>query len=159
MIVGGACRGFVRARSHAGRYAGVYGLVGFPQVLVIGFIWGDTEYGNMTALMLVAHVLSLILVWPAAIVANFAALRIFRPRSWRHEAWRAWVSGSLGAPFVWGGLAAWPHLARGSPELVNTLGQAFREIYFLSMVILFSNLAVLVGWILPPWKSRLSRDS
>jgi len=154
VIVGGACRGWVRARRQAGQYTGVYGLVGFPMVVVIGFIWGDTEYGNFTGFMLVAHVLSMLVVWPAAIVANLAALRIFRPRSWRHQSWRAWVAGSLGVPFVWGGLAAWPHLTRGSPELVNSLGRSFGELYVLSLVILFSNLAVLVGWMLPSRRLR-----
>jgi len=154
VIIGGACRGWSRARNQAWQYIGVYLIVGFPLVGVIGGIWGDTEYGNFTGLMLVAHALSMIVVWPAAMVANFAALRLFRPRSWRHEPWRAWVAGTLGVPFVWGGLALFPDIAKGSPEFVNTLAKSFGEIYALSLVVLFSNLAVLVGWALPSRRSR-----
>jgi hypothetical protein len=119
-------------------------------VIVIGFIWGGTQYGMVTALMLVAHVLSMVVVWPAAIIANFAALRIFRPRSWRHEPWRAWLAGSLGVPCVWGGMAAWPYLTRGSPEFINSWGSAGK----ISLLVLFSNLAVFIGWILPSRRSR-----
>ena len=149
MIIGGACRGWSRARNQAWQYTGVYLIVGFPLVGVIGGIWGDTEYGNFTGLMLVAHALSMFVVWPAAMVANFAALRLFRPRSWRHETWRAWVAGSLGVPFVWGGLTVFPAIVRGSPEFVNTLAKAFGDLYFLSLVVLFSNLAILVAWLIP----------
>lgn len=149
MIVGGACRGWSRAINHASVYAGAYLVAGIPIVLAIGIFLGDTEYGNFTGLMLVGHCLSLMVIWPAAVVANFAALRLFRPRSWRREEWRGRIAGILGVPLLWGGMALWPH--PGTPPLLQGVpGGDF--LYFLGTLILFSNLAVLIGWILPSRK-------
>jgi hypothetical protein len=152
VIVGGVCRGWSRAVTHAGLYAKAYALAGLPTVLIFGAIWGDTEYGNFTIVFVFIHFLSVMVVWPAAIVANFAALRLFRPRSWRQERWRGWVAGSLGVPFCRGGLALWPQIQSASPEPLRHLADQGNLPYFLSVLVFFSNLAVLIGWILPPWK-------
>jgi hypothetical protein len=158
MIVGGACRGLSRAIGHASSYVWAYLLAGIPIVVVMGVFWGDTEYGNFAGFMLVAHFLSVIVVWPAAVVANFAALRLFRPRSWRNEPWRGRVAGILGVPFCWGGLFVWPHIAGTAPDFMWSVSREYGEIlYGLGVLILFSNLAVLLGWILPSRKPKPPR--
>ena len=156
MIVGGACRGWGRAGKYAGLYAKAYSLGGLPIVLLMGAILGDTEYGNFWFVFVIAHFLSLLVVWPAAIFANFAALRLFPPRSWRHEQWRGWVAGILGVPFIWGGFYVWPYVSSTRPDLLKSLNQNLAELLLgIGVLILFSNLAVLVGWILPPWRSSV----
>ena len=157
MIVGGACRGWGRAGKHAGLYAKAYSLGGFPIVLLMGTILGDTEYGNFWFVFVIVHFLSLLVVWPAAIFANFAALRLFRPRSWRHEPWRGWVAGILGVPFTWSGFYVWPYVSSTRPDFLKSLDQNLAELLLgIGVMILFSNLAVLVGWILPSWKKSAS---
>jgi amino acid transporter len=112
----------------------------------------DSDLGMAAILLIVATAFSVLVILPAAVVANFIALRVFRPRSWRREPWRAYVAGILAVPFCWGGSYLWLILDVDAPPIVRELGEWGKVILVAGMVILFSNLALLVAWLLPSRK-------
>lgn len=156
MIIGGAFRGMKRASRQSFEYVRSYCLAGLPMVIAIGLLWGDSQYGNLTVAFLIAHYFFVIIVWPAALFANFAALRLFRPRSWRGEPWRGWVAGILGVACCWGGIILWPKVEEISPPQFRQAGGELGMLYGIGVLVFLSNIAVLLTWLLPPWKpSRL----
>jgi hypothetical protein len=155
MTIGGPLRGMSRAARHSLSYGWAYAAGGSPIVIAIGLIWGDTDHGNFTGIMLIAHLLSVVVILPAAIPANLVSLRLLRPRSWRQASWRAWVAGVVAVPMIWGGMSVCGGIAAEPPEiLVHLLGGAAFVLYGLSFIVLFSNFSVAVAWALPPWNPK-----
>jgi hypothetical protein len=159
VIVGGRWSGLSRAALYSRSYGWAYFSAGLPVVLAIGLIWGDSEYGDFTGIMLLAHVFSLIVVLPAAIPVNFVALRFLPLRSWRRSSWRSWVAAVMAVPLVWGGLAIWGESVGEPPAiLVRMAGAGAPFLQLVGLLIGFSNLSLAIAWVLPPWARKRVRD-
>jgi hypothetical protein len=155
VIVGGRWSGMRRAVRYSGLYIGAYFLAGFPLLGVLSVILAQTEMGIVWPYLAVGHFVSLVVLYPAAVAANFVALKVFRPRSWRRQSWRGWVAGVLGIPFCWAGVVVWGRLPVIGPGVVHGVARAWVDgITMSGAVILASSLALLVGWLLPPWRVR-----
>ena len=153
----GPFRGISRAAAHASVFVAVYAAVGMGLLLVAGILLdrGDVSESKFMSLM-AAQLFSAILLWPSAVSAQWILLRLFRPRSWRHQAWRAWVAGSLAVPFTWIGTWMGLEILGGSSFLRGNWGSSFIA---LLLAVTCSNACVAIGWALPPWKGRRGRPS
>jgi hypothetical protein len=155
----GPLRGIRRAVDHAMWFVVSFGLAGFIAIPLLLAIGGKSE---VTAALLVAHVAMTLVQWPSAVVMTWLCLRACRPRSWRHQLWRAWVAGLLGAPFAWGGsmLGDAFGISGGPDVLVSLFGRLLGRIALLyGLIVIFSNLAILVAWMLPARAGRPLRFS
>ena len=161
MIKAGPLYGLVRARNHALDFAFRYFLSGIPWALLASVLMKSSLHSDAAIalmlqsffMMLLIHLYSLVVVLPAALVANFAAIRLFRRRSWRREPWRAWMAGAVSAPLVWAGSYVLM-VAYNPPEFLERTCDAGRILYFLGSIVLFSNLGVFLAWILPERAGR-----
>lgn len=135
MIVGGRWSGCGRAWAHTESYARAYGLIGLLTVLLGPAV--------------LIHLLSLIIVVPAALFANFFYVRLFPRTSWTREPVRAWRAGTVGVLLAWVGTLAWYTSGGDPPHAVTRLGDWGRVVYSVGIPVLFSNLGVLIGY-LPP---------
>lgn len=150
MIVGGAFRGMKRAVDYSLLYLWAYVVVGFGACFLLGLVLMGSDSGLGVVIVICAHVLSILVILPAALVANFAALRVFRRRSWHREPWRPWVAGTLAVPLCWGGPIAWAYVEGNPPGLLGVLGAEWGlAAYLAGLLVLFSNLALLIAWLLP----------
>lgn len=157
MIKAGPLYGLSRARKYSLQFAFRYFLFGIPWALaaaVLARTFSRSEGPSVLVLeaffmMLIVHLYSLIVVLPAALMANFVAIRIFRRRSWRREPWRAWVAGFISAPLAWAGSYGLMMLQGWLPEILQRAGEDGRVLYFLGSVVLCSNLGIFAAWSLP----------
>lgn len=133
MLVGGRWAGIGRARAHTKAYVRAY--------LTLGIV------GLVVPPVFVAHLLSLIVVVPGAIVANLFLVRLFPKKSWTREPWRGWLAGFAGVMSAWVGTITWLDATDWSPYRVSRFGAWATVIYLLSIPVLFSNLGVLIGYL------------
>ena len=143
MLVGGRWSGWSRARAHTVAYTRTYFFIG---LLLVAF--GPA---------VIVHLLSMIVVVPGAFVANLLFVRLFPKRSWIREPARAWGAAIVGVASAW--IGSWIWLAEGGkpPDTLALLGDWATAIYFVSIPVLFSNLGVLFGYLMPC--ARSSRSS
>lgn len=153
----GPLSGLRRAKNHAVDFAFRYLIASVPWtiiVFVVVSIWETTEMAvGVGIVFLLINFCGLFAMMPAAFVANFVAVRALRSRSWRREPWRAKVAGYLGVPLVWGGTLVWLGIQDRPPKMMGLFGNAAPLVYGLGIVVLFSNLAVLIGWMIPSEKA------
>src|SRR5688572_27484461 len=139
MIVGGKLRGLSRAVDHSLTYIAIFSLAGLFLGVALALFTIGTGITGVFAILIIGTIYSVIVILPTAVFANFIALRVFRPRSWRREKWRAWVAGLLAVPFCWGGPILWLYLEPELPAMLRWLGGDWGRIFYGSaVVILFS---------------------
>jgi hypothetical protein len=139
MLVGGRWAGVSRARAHTMAYVRAYLSIG-----LVGLVYPPA---------FVAHLLSLIIVVPGALVANLFFVRLFPRKSWAREPWRGWFAGFAGLMSAWVGTMTWLSATHWSPYGGSRFGAWGTTIYLLSIPVLFSNLGVLIGYL--PARERL----
>ena len=145
MLVGGRCSGWSRAEAHTVAYARAYFFIGLVTIL-----------GGMTVVL---HLVSLLIIVPAAFCANLLFVRLFPRKSWKRETDRGWLAGGTGFLMAWVGTMAWINEAGEPLEILRRFGSWGSAAYFVGIPVFFSNLGVLVGY-LPPRKIPPSeRDS
>jgi hypothetical protein len=153
MLRPGPLYGLRRAGNHAIDFYFRYFLCAVPWgiLLFLTFAVQEDSQGAVAASggFLLANVFGAVVLLPAAVVANFVAIRIFRTRSWRREPWRVWIAGILGVPLVWGGTLGWMRIQGRPPDFVMNLGPVAASLYGAGIIMLFSNLAILIAWLLP----------
>jgi len=154
----GPCRGISRASSHALAFSGAHAIAGGILIIVVGMFTGPSEYGDFTGIILVAHFISVVAVWPGAVVMNLVLLRLFRPRSWRRAYWRAWAAGIAALPLIWVGLMVSSHfVGRSSSVVMKLFGNWEPYFSFLGVAILCANLSIVLAWAVPPWSKSKPR--
>ena len=151
MIIGGAFRGLSRAIRQSLAFIWAYTLFGVPTIFVGGIFLATGTLGPES--FAIGHIYGIVVMLPAAVTANFLALRILGWRSWRDERWRARVAGIVAVILVWAGLLVlWGDKAVPEP-LLAILGELAIPVFFLALAVTGSNLALLVAWLLPPRKT------
>jgi len=146
VIVGGAFSGLHRARVLSESYVRHYAVIGCGLFLALSLLMGGASL-----VMILVHLLSVTVVWPASVATHLVALRAFRARRVR-ETWRVRVAAWVAVPLVWGGAFVWGIEGR-MPRLFSEMGSGGIAVYCAGVLILLSNLALLVAWILPSHRS------
>jgi len=149
----GPFRGIVRAKNQASTCLAVYAGSGLIVIPVLSAIVGPSEYGDLTGIYLIAHLISAVVLWPGATLFNWMLLRVLRLRTWRREFGRACVAGILMMPFIWTGLGLFSRKIDPFVEMLRPLlGESAYLFGFFGLVVTFANLALAVGWALSPWR-------
>ena len=146
--------GLETALDHTLSYLGRYLLVGFLPILFVGI--GNDRIGIGVALVLtIFHAMTLVVIFPAAIVINLMALRLGRGRTWDRQPWRAWLGGILAVGLVWGSFIAAAALRiEPSGLLIRLVGQSTAMlIHGLGLLLTASAVALTAAWLVPYWRS------
>src|SRR5262245_29008846 len=93
--------------------------------------------------------LSGLIIWPAALAASFAYVRLLPRRTWRGETWRSWVAGCLGILMTWIGIALLDFYDGPPRALHQAVGRVAMIFYVPGWIVLLSNLALLLAWLIP----------
>lgn len=149
MKVGGPLRGCNRAYRISLEYCISYFVIQAAVIIVVGpFLIGWATAGLFLGLFLTT-----VLILLTSFVANILLARIFRFRTWRNETWRPWTAGALGLVLTTGGMILVGLFGGGPPRFLRDLAGEYGVILFVvGWFVLFSNLALLVAWILPSRK-------
>ena len=151
MIVGGPLRGYTRGFRVSLDYCIRYFILGAALILGVGpFFAGWDTVGILLGLFF-----AMLPLFPTALAANILFARIFRFRTWRNERWRPWAAGALGVVLTTGGMVLVGIVGPRLPRFLDDFpGPSGELLYLLGWVVLFSNLALLVAWLLPSTRRK-----
>jgi hypothetical protein len=98
------------------------------------------------------HVLGAVLIFPGAVVVNYAGRRFFPSRTWTGDPRRARLAGWLSTPLVWGLplLSAAFEIGPGSflRQTFDSIGAWI--VHVVGLGIVGSTLSLAIAWSLPP---------
>jgi hypothetical protein len=137
MVVGGRWTGWGRALAHTRAYGRVYFISGLMTVILAPFV-----------------IVSMPVVLPAALCVHLLLVRVFPKVSWNREPRRASVAAGAGFFLVMAGSLAWLASGDRTPEFVDRIGPWGPTIYVLGVPVLFSNLGILIGYLIRMPKPR-----
>jgi len=131
----------------------IYALAGLVLIPTFGWIVGPSEIGDLTAYFLAAHFLSALALYVPATVTVHLLQAWIGPMPWR----RLWLTGVLAVPVVWIGTLVGVQIANPfAEEMRRVLGWGTEILMVLGWAILFSNLLLLMTWVIPS-RSRPER--
>ena len=146
--------GLETALDHTLSYLGRYLLVGFLPILLISF-WSGRAGLGVAVVLTIAHGISMVVMFPAAIAINLVALRYARGRTWDRQPWRAWLGGVLAVVLVWGTYIAAAFLRiEPSGLLTRVVGQEIAMLlHGLGLVLTASAVSLTGAWLVPCWRN------
>ena len=145
-----ATYGFETALDHTLSYLGRYLLVGFLPILLVSS-WSGRAGLGVAVVLTIAHGISMVVMFPAAIAINLVALRYARGRTWDRQPWRAWLGGVLAVGLVWGSYIG-SALLRIDPSslLTRLVGQEIAMLlHGLGLVLTASAISLVGAWSVP----------
>ena len=151
MIAGGACRGFIRARRIAERYVLAYLAIGLVLIFSITpFLARGDFWFEAASYLAFAHFWLAGFLFPMALAANMAFVRLFPRRTWRGERWRSWVGGGLGFVLTSGGMLLLTIVQDRPPRFLGELFGGYAVfIHYAGWFVLLSNAGLFLAWLIP----------
>jgi hypothetical protein len=145
-----ATYGLETALDHTLSYLGRYLLVGFVPILLVSFGMGRAGLG-VAVVLSIAHGISMVVMFPAAIAINLMALRYARGRTWDRQPWRAWLGGALAVGLVWGSYIGAAFLRiEPSALLIRLVGQSLAMLlHGVGLVLTASAVSLAAAWSVP----------
>ena len=131
----------------------VSGLLLIPLLqLVLPWLYGPKEIFSS---LLGLHTASGLVVAPCAWMTTLLLYRLLHPGEWYFEPMRANVAGLSLVLLNWGGPMLWvaDRLPKPTGWVASSVGSSgVLAIQTLSPLVIFTTVALALGWALPPWK-------